>query len=102
MNCRQQILDMLDEVASDTMQVFDFGAAKHPDSGDTPNFLMPAGNKCELRVRGKSVLGHAASSFENPGALDSESNLPHLLHLISSACILYIRHKRNINHPNDL
>lgn len=99
--CRQKIIDMLSEVALDTMQVFDFGAQKHPDSGDTPNFLLPNGNKCGLKVRGKSILGHAASSFEHPEALDSESGLPHLLHLISSACIIYIRNKRNITHPLD-
>lgn len=93
---------MLEEVMKDTMQVFDFGNKKHSDSGDTPNFLTPAGNKCEIEVRGKSILGHAAKSYCNLGALDDESNLPHLLHLISSAAILYIRHKRNIQHPLDV
>lgn len=100
--CRQQILDMLAETVSDTMQVFDFGAAKHPDSGNVPNFLTPDGNKCSVKVRGSGVLRHAAQSFGNPGALDDESGLPHLLHLISSAAILYIRHKRNIVHSEDV
>lgn len=99
--CRQKIVYMLNEIASDMMQVFDFGAAKHPDSGDTPNFLMPNGNKCSLTERGKSILGHAARTFENPGKLDDESGLPEYLHLLSSVCILYIRHKRNIVHPLD-
>lgn len=99
--CREQILDMLKEVLSDTMKVFDFGAKKHPDSASIPNFLTPEGNKCDLKTRGKSVLGHAASGFCHPEALDEESGLPHLLHLISSAAILYIRHKRNIKHPID-
>lgn len=99
--CRQKILEMLAEVAYDMMQVFDFGAQKHPDSGDTPNFLMPEGNKCNLKDRGKSVLGHNASSFCNPGALDDESGLPHILHAMSSDAILYIRHKRKIVHPLD-
>jgi hypothetical protein len=99
--CREQIINVLIETVVDTMQVFDFGNQKHPDAGDTPNFLLQNGNKCELKVRGKSVLGHAASSFEHPEALDDESGLPHLLHLISSACILYIRNKRNIQHPTD-
>jgi hypothetical protein len=99
--CRQQIVDVLAEVVLDTMQVFDFGAQKHPDSGDTPNFLTPSGSKCEVKVRGSGVLRHAAQSFGNPEALDDESNLPHLLHLISSAAILYIRNKRDIAHPND-
>lgn len=99
--CRLQILEMLIEVLNDTMQVFDFGAKKHPDSGETPNFLTAAGNKCELKVRGSSVLRHAAQSFGNPEALDDESNLQHLLHLMASAAILYIRHKRNIVHPAD-
>lgn len=99
--CRQQIVEMLCEVIADTMQVFDFGAKKHPDSGDTPNFLTPEGNKCELKVRGKSALGHVAKAFEAPGALDDESRLPHLLHAVSSLAIMYIRHKRNIVHPND-
>lgn len=98
---RNKILEMLKEVKNDTMQVFDFGAKKHPDSGPTPNFLTPEGNKCSLKERGSSVLRHAASAFMNPGALDSESNLQHLLHLLASASILYIRHKRNIIHPSD-
>lgn len=103
-SCRQQILEMLTEVAIDTMQIFDYGARKHPDSGETPNFLTPAGNKCELKVRGSSVLRHSAQSFGKPEALDDEkggSNLQHLLHLMASAAILYIRHKRNIVHPED-
>jgi hypothetical protein len=99
--CRYKIVQMLTEVFEDTMQVFDFGAQKHPDSGDTPNFLTPAGNKCSLKTRGKSVLGHNASSFCNPLALDDESGLPHILHAIASDAILYIRAKRNIVHPED-
>ena len=99
--CRAIIRETLKEVLDDVMQVFDFGAKKHPDSGAKPNFLMEDGNKCSLKERGKSILGHAASSFEKPLALDSESNLPHLLHLISSAAILYIRAKRGIVHPED-
>lgn len=99
--CRHQIVQMLTEVMEDTMQVFDFGARKHPDSGETPNFLTAAGNKCELKVRGSGVLRHAAQSFGNPEALDDESNLQHILHLMASAAILYIRHKRKIIHPAD-
>lgn len=99
--CRQKILDMLEEVKADVMQVFDFGAQKHPDSGDTPNFLTPEGNKCSLQVRGSSVLRHAARTFMNPGMKDEESNVNELLHLISSAAILYIRQKRGIIHPDD-
>lgn len=100
--CRQQIVDMLEEVALDTMQVFDFGAQKHPDSGDIPNFLIPEGNKCSLHERGSSVLRHAARTFMSPDMKDDESNLSELLHLITSASIIYIRHKRNINHPVDV
>jgi hypothetical protein len=98
---RQKILDVVAEAAEDVMQVFDFGAAKHPDSGDTPNFLTPNGNKCSLKDRGSSILRHAARTFMDPGMLDEESNLPELLHLMSSIIILYIRHKRNIIHPKD-
>ena len=101
MTCRDKILKMLEEVAADVMQVFDFGAQKHPDSGDEPNFLTPAGNKCSLKERGSGVLRHGARTFMNPGAIDEESNLPELLHLMSSVAILYIRHKRNIVHPDD-
>ena len=101
MDCRQQIVDMMAEVADDVMKVFDFGAAKHPDSGDTPNFLTPSGSKCSLEVRGSGVLRHAARTFMHPERLDAESHLPELLHLMSSACILYIRWKRNITHPGD-
>ena len=99
--CRQQIIEILCEVLADTMQVFDFGAQKHPESGYTPNFLEPGGNKCSLKDRGSSTLRHHAKAFENPGALDEESNLPHLLHGIASDTILYIRHKRKIIHPAD-
>lgn len=98
---RLQVIDMLIETTLDTLKVFDFGAEKHPDSGDTPNFLTPAGNKCRIKVRGSGVLRHAAQSFGKPGAIDEESKAPHLLHLLSSAAILYIRHKRNIIHPED-
>ena len=100
--CRQKIIDMIQEVINDTMQVFDFGARKHPDTGDTPNFLTKNGNKCALKERGSSVLRHAARTFMHPEALDEESNLNELLHLISSAAILYIRNKRNIIHPEDV
>ncbi len=100
-SCRRKIKEMLAEVMNDTMQVFDFGARKHPDSGEIPNFLTKEGNKCELRARGSSILRHAAQSFGNPAALDDESNLQHLLHLIASSAIIYIRHKRNIVHPVD-
>lgn len=93
---------MMLEVANDTMQIFDFGAKKHPDSGDTPNFLTRNGNKCSLRERGSSVLRHAAATFMNPGKLDDESKLQEILQLIASASILYIRHKRNIVHPEDM
>jgi hypothetical protein len=99
--CRQQIVEMLTETMLDTLKVFDFGARKHPDSGETPNFLTANGNKCELKVRGKSILGHAASSYCNIEALDEESHLPHMLHLMASAAILYIRNKRKIVHPED-
>lgn len=99
--CRQKIVDMLEEVASDVMQVFDFGANKHPDSGDIPNFLLPEGNKCALKDRGSSILRHAARTFMNPSKLDEESGLPEFLHLIASATILYIRNKRGINYPGD-
>lgn len=99
--CREQIIDMLMEVVLDVMQVFDFGAKKHPDSGDTPNFLTPEGNKCSLHVRGSSVLRHAARTFMDPKKLDDESGLNELLHLMSSVSILYIRQKRNIVHPDD-
>ena len=99
--CRRKIVQMLEEVMQDTMQVFDFGATKHPDSGDTPNFLTPEGNKCSLTDRGSSILRHHAKAYENPGALDDESGLQHLLHGIASDAILYIRHKRNITHPLD-
>lgn len=100
--CRHKIVQMLEEVLNDTMLVFDFGAKKHPDSGDTPNFLTPAGNKCSLKDRGSSILRHHAKAYENPGALDEESGLAHLLHGIASDAILYIRHKRNIVHPEDI
>ena len=99
--CRQQILDMLDEVASDMMQVFDFGNRKHPDSGNTPNFLTPNGNKCSITVRGNSLLHHSADVRAGVKQ-DHESGLHPALHLIASAVILYIRQKRNIIHPDDL
>lgn len=101
MTCRDKILEMVNEVAADMMFVFDFGAQKHPDSGDTPNFLTPEGNKCSLKERGSGVLRHAARTFMKPDALDDESGLPEMLHLLSSVAILYIRHKRNILHPED-
>lgn len=100
--CRQKILEMLAEVITDTMQIFDFGAKKHPDSGDNPNFLMPEGNKCSLYERGSGVLRHGARTFMNPGKLDDESGLSEYLHLLASVAILYIRHKRNIVHPEDI
>lgn len=99
--CRQEILDMLDEVKRDTMRVFDFGAQKHPDSGETPNFLTPEGNKCSLTVRGNSCLHHSADVRAGSKA-DHESGLHPALHLIASAAILYIRQKRNIIHPQDV
>lgn len=101
-SCRQQIVEMLMEVVKDTLQVFDFGAQKHPDSGDTPNFLKINGNKCSKHDRGSSILRHSARTFMHPEALDEESNLPELLHLLSSVAIMYIREKRNIVHPKDI
>lgn len=100
-SCRQKIIDMLTEVMTDTMQVFDFGARKHPDSGDTPNFLEKDGNKCSKHDRGSSILRHGARTFTRPELLDEESNLPELLHLMASTAIMYIRNKRNIVHPDD-
>ena len=102
LTCRDQIIYMLREVLEDTMQVFDFGAAKHPDSGDTPNFLTPNGNNCSLRDRGSSVLRHTARTFMHPEVVDEESKLSEYLHLMASVVILYIRHKRNILHPEDV
>ncbi len=99
--CRQQIAEMVEEIALDVMQVFDFGAKKHPDGGDTPNFLTTAGNKCSLHDRGSSVLRHAARTFMSPDMKDEESDVNELLHLIASASILYIRQKRHIIHPLD-
>ena len=98
--CRDKIIQMLEEVMKDAMQVFDFGAKKHPDSGDTPNFLTPEGNKCSLEVRGNSCLHHS-SDVRAGKTQDKESGLHPALHLIASAAILYIRHKRNIVHPDD-
>lgn len=98
---RQKILDMLEEIKWDIMKVFDFGAQKHPDSGDTPNFLVIDGNRCSLKDRGSSILRHAARVFMNPEKLDDESYLPELLHLMASASIYYIRNKRKIIHPED-
>lgn len=99
--CRHKIKEMLAEVMNDTMQVFDFGARKHPDSGETPNFLTKNGNKCSLKDRGSSILRHSARTFMNPGMLDEESNLQELLHLMASVSIMYIRNKRKIVHPED-
>lgn len=99
--CRDKITQMLSEVMRDAMQVFDFGAKKHPDSGEVPNFLTPEGNKCSRIVRGNSCLHHAADVRGGINA-DHESGLHPALHLISSAAILYIRQKRNIVHPEDL
>lgn len=92
---RQQIEGILKEVMQDVMQVFDFGAKKHPDSGDVPNFMTPNGNKCSLRERGSSCLRHSAEIFTGNNA-DNESGLHPALHLIASAVILYIRQKRGI------
>lgn len=100
--CREKIFQMMTEVTNDTMQVFDFGAVKHPDSGDTPNFLTPEGNKCSLYERGSSVLRHGARTFMNPKMKDIESGLPELLHLLASVSIMYIRQKRGITHPSDV
>lgn len=99
--CRNKIVNILEEVVTDTMQVFDFGAKKHTNSGDIPNFIMPDGHKCSLHDRGSSVLRHGARTFMNPSVLDKESKLNELLHLIASASILYIRQKRGIVHPDD-
>ena len=99
-SCREQIEDILEEVLNDTLQVFDFGVNKHPDSGDTPNFMTPEGNKCSLKDRGSSCLRHSAELFTGE-TKDWESGLHPALHLISSAAILYIRHKRNLKHPED-
>lgn len=100
-SCKYQIVQMLTEVLQDTVQVFDFGARKHPDSGETPNFLTPNGNKCSRRIRGNSCLHHAAEV--RAGEMqDPESGLHPALHLIASAAILYIRQKRNILHPDDV
>lgn len=99
--CRDKIIQVLNEVSKDVMQVFDFGAKKHPDSGNTPNFLTPNGNKCAHRERGSGCLRHAAEAYARNKS-DAESGLNPLLHLIASAAILYIRQKRNIIHPEDL
>ena len=99
--CRQKILDALEETMNDTMQVFDFGAQKHPDSGNTPNFLTPNGNKCSLYDRGSSILRHAARIFMNPLVLDKESGLPEIQHLLASISMYYIRAKRGIVHGDD-
>lgn len=99
--CFAKIVDMLAEVMTDTMQVYEFGAKKHPDSGETPNFLMENGNKCSKHDRGSSILRHGAATFMEPELLDKESKLPELLHLISSVSIMYIRQKRKIIHPDD-
>lgn len=99
--CRKKIEAILQEVLNDTMQVFDFGAAKHADSGSTPNFLTVNGSKCSLHDRGSSILRHAARTFMHPGVLDEESELQELLHLMASISIIYIRHKRNIVHSDD-
>ena len=98
--CRYKINQMLKEVMQDTMQVFDFGAKKHPDSGDTPNFLTPNGSKCSQFERGSGILRHGARTFMNPGRIDDESGLPEYLHLLASVAIMYIRHKRNIVHQH--
>lgn len=98
--CREKIQQMLLEVFVDVMKVLDFGAQKHPDSGDTPNFLLPEGNKCSRTVRGNSCLHHSADVRAGITA-DHESGLHPALHLISSAAILYIRDKRKIVHPDD-
>lgn len=94
------ILNMLLELVEDTMQVFEFGAKKHPDSAATPNFLTPNGNKCSQMIRGNSCLHHAADVRAGVKR-DHESGLHPALHLVSSAAILYIREKRNIVHPDD-
>lgn len=99
--CRDKIVDMLCEISTDILQVFDFGAQKHPDSGDTPNFFMENGNKCSKHDRGSSILRHAARVFMQPEKIDDESKLSELLHLMASVCIMYIRHKRGIIHPSD-
>lgn len=98
--CRDKIEDMLRETLADAMKVFDFGALKHPDSGDIPNFLTEDGNKCSLRDRGSSCLRHSAELMTGRAA-DEESGLSPALHLIASSAILYIRQKRNIVHTLD-
>lgn len=98
--CKASIKQMLQEVMNDVLQVFEFGATKHPDSGSTPNFLTEEGNKCAHKDRGSSCLRHAAELYAGKQH-DDESNLHPALHLISSAAIMYIRQKRDIIHPGD-
>lgn len=95
-----KLIRFMDEVFDDVMRVFAFGADKHPDSGDTPNFLMEDGNKCQHKVRHDSCFHHTAESFCGSKA-DHESGLHPLLHLISSSAILYYRQKHGIVHPDD-
>ncbi len=97
---KTEIEEMLQEVMEDTMGVFEFGATKHPDSGSTPNFLTKNGNKCTHQVRHDSCFHHTAHSFAGFRE-DEESGLHPLLHLVGSACILYIRQKRGIVHDED-
>jgi len=85
---KMEIVRALEEAMLDTLKVFEFGARKHPDSGDIPNFLTPNGNKCSLEVRGNSCLHHAAD-LRAGKTEDKESGLHPALHLISSAVILF-------------
>ena len=98
--CRETINQMLEEFKQDMMAVFEFGNRKHPDNGETPNFLMPEGNKCSLEARGNSCLHHASDTRAGKTE-DHESKLHPALHGGASFAILYIRHKRGIKHSDD-
>lgn len=97
----QKARKILHECADDAVKVFEFGCNKHPDSGTELNFMQKDGNKCSLHDRGSSILRHGARTFMHPELLDEESGLPELLHLLSSVCIMYIRHKHTIVHSDD-
>ncbi len=80
----------------DVYKVFEAGAAKHGDL----NFLEANGSRCSHKDMHDSMFHHLAQSYAG-NRLDKETQLDHLLHLITRGMIAYTRIQRGLEHKDD-
>ena len=81
----------------DWKKILEAGAKKYGAN----NWLEADGKNSDEKSMHASLFRHLAKSSANPGSLDEDSGLDHLLNVACRALMLYTRRRKGIVHKED-